>query len=62
MNVKEFREKYDIEIHRTEQWEYTATGFGKTAEGSDSNSAELNLLRKVIDECVLGCKESQLIK
>jgi len=36
----------DIHIVQTEQWEYSAWGYGLEATGSDKSSAELALLRK----------------
>lgn len=39
-----------ITIDRTEQWEYTAYGYDMEATGSSEMSAELNLLRKVINK------------
>lgn len=42
--------KSKVSIDRTEQWEYTAYGYGNMATGSSEQSAELNLLRKVLAE------------
>jgi len=38
-----------IRIERTEQWEYTAYGYGMSTTGSSEINAERNLLRKVVD-------------
>lgn len=43
-------DKNKVDITRTEQWEYTATGFGMSATGTSELSAERNLLRRVIEE------------
>jgi hypothetical protein len=37
-----------IKIDRTEQWEWTAEGYGCIATGGSETTAELNLLRKVV--------------
>jgi hypothetical protein len=54
-----------IIIERTEQWEYTAYGYGIEATGSSEMSAELNLLRRVVDmleEDPVEERRQQLIK
>lgn len=38
--------KKRITIERTEQWEYTASGFGMEVVGPSAVEAELKLLRK----------------
>lgn len=40
----------EITIDRTEQWEYTASGYGMAATACSEEIAELNLLRKVVDK------------
>lgn len=37
----------EIKIDRTEQWEYTAYGYGLSATGTSELSAEKNLLEKL---------------
>jgi len=37
-----------VKIDRTEQWEWTAEGYGCIATGGSETTAELNLLRKVV--------------
>jgi len=41
-------DKAKITLLRTEQWEWTACGYGEKATGSSEHGAELHLLRKVI--------------
>lgn len=41
-----------VTIKRTEQWEWTAWGYGEVATGSSEQSAELHLLRKVVNKFV----------
>ena len=40
----------EIKIERTEQWEYTAYGYGFEATGTSDQSAENHLLRKVVTD------------
>ncbi len=44
----EIAEHKEIKIYRTEQWEWTAYGYGEEATGGSESDAELNLLRKVV--------------
>lgn len=37
-----------VTFKRTEQWEWTAYGYGEEGRGSSEVSAERNLLRKVV--------------
>jgi hypothetical protein len=48
-----------VKIRRTEQWEWTATGYGEEATGGSEMSAELHLLRKVVKKFE---KELKLLK
>ncbi len=47
-----------VTIKRTEQWEYTAWGYGEVATGGSEMSAELNLLRKVVNKFVKERKKT----
>jgi hypothetical protein len=40
--------KSKVTIKRTEQWEWTATGYDKKGTGGSETTAELDLLRKVV--------------
>ena len=48
-----------VTIKRTEQWEYTAYGYGEEGKGSSEISAELNLLRKVVAKKVKNFQEEK---
>ena len=45
--------KQQIKIERTEQWEYTAYGYGMSATGSSEISAKANLLEIVTEKFFL---------
>lgn len=42
--------KPEITVERTEQWEYTAYGYGMFSTASSEEMAELYLLRKVVKQ------------
>jgi len=47
-----------VEIIRTEQWEWTAYGYGEEAAGSSETNARLALLEKVINKkCIVVWKD-----
>jgi hypothetical protein len=48
-----------IKIKRTEQWEYTAYGYGEEGTGSSEVSAERNLLRKVVKKLQKELKKAK---